>query len=96
MRSTYNNDKVLLHLLVGDLRRLAFDAWKRDDDSLLQRCLGLLKEALVTGDDRVVNAVSLSFVEDSCWWEPQVQPFIATWPPALTGEVERQRAVRPH
>ncbi len=90
-----DNDGVLLHLLVGDLRRFAFDAWKRDDGSLLQRCLGLLEQALVTGDDRVDNAVSLSFVEDSSWWEPQVQPFIATWPPALTAEVERRRASRP-
>lgn len=82
---------VWLHLLLADLRRFLLDAWKRQDDDLLRRGLGLLDAALTTGDEYVENAVSVSFVEDIGWWEPDVQPFIATWPVRLAAEVERLR-----
>jgi hypothetical protein len=83
---------LLLHLLVADLRGFLLDAWKRQDIDVLQRGLALLDGALTRGDEYVQNAVAVSFVEDIGWWEPEVQPFLATWPPALAAEVERLRA----
>ncbi len=83
---------LLLHLLVADLRRFLLDAWKRQDHDVLQRGLALLDGALTTGDEYVENAVAVSFVEDIGWWEPEVQPFLATWPAGLVAEVERLRA----
>ncbi|WP_155859542.1 hypothetical protein [Cellulomonas sp. KRMCY2] len=44
------------------------------------------------GDDHVRGAIAVSFVEDTGWWEPEMQPFIATWPAELVNELARQRA----
>lgn len=85
-----NDGQVLLHLLVADLRRLAVDGWRHNED-VASRCLALLEAALTSGDARVQNAVAVSFVEDVGWWDTDVQPFLATWPPALAAEAERQR-----
>jgi hypothetical protein len=43
------------------------------------------------GDEDVDNAISTSFVEDTCWWDPSMEPFKSEWPPGLTEELERQR-----
>ena len=91
-----HDGEVLLHLLVADVRRLSEDAWRRHDHPLLRRCLDLLDLALRTGDVYVDNAVAVSFVEDSRWWDSAVSDYIAAWPTALAAEVERQRQHRPH
>ena len=83
--------ELLLHLLMGDLRRLAIAAFDRGDGDLLQRLLSVLDAALRDGDERVENAVAVSFVEDTGWWEPEMQPFMATWPNALQAEAEKQK-----
>lgn len=83
--------ELLLHLLMADLRRFLIDAWQRQDDDLVGRGLGLLDTALTAGDEYVENAVAVSFVEDTGWWEPDMQPFIATWPAGLAAEVGRLR-----
>ena len=85
---------VLLHLLVAEVRRLTEDAWRRRDDALMRRCLDFLDLALRTGDEQVDNAVSISFVEDTGWWDSALSDYIASWPPALVAEVERQRQER--
>lgn len=82
---------VLLHLLVADVRRLSEDAWRRQDHALMCRCLDFLDLALRTGDEYVENAVAVSFLEDTGWWDSAVSDYIAAWPPALAAEVERQR-----
>jgi hypothetical protein len=89
-----HDGSLLLHLLVADLRRLLLDAWARGDEALGQRGLAFLDSALAAGDDRVSNAVAVSFVEDIGWWETEMQPFLTTWPGGLLAEVERQRAAR--
>lgn len=89
-----DNDELLLHLFVGDLRLTCEAAWSAGNHEVLSRVLTFLDVALSHGDDYVENAVAVSFVEDSEWWEPRLQNYIAIWPPALTAEVERQRAAR--
>jgi len=42
---------------------------------------------LSQGDDHVHHAVPVSFVEDTGWWEPEMQAFIATWPAELVHQL---------
>ncbi len=86
-----NFGEALLHPLVSDLLLFALEAWKQNQADVVQRCLTMLDGALSTGDDEVENAVAVSFVEDSSWWDVNVQFFIATWPPGLMAGMERQR-----
>jgi hypothetical protein len=82
---------LLLHVLVADLLRFcirAFDGGRREE---LGRCLTVMSEGLIDGDEAVENAVAVSFVEDAEWWDPAKGPFMATWPLALRTEAERQR-----
>ncbi len=83
-------DTVVLHLLVADVRRLAIATFETSRAELLTRCLDLLASGL-SGDDAVSNAVSVSFVEDSQWWDPRMSPFIKTWPKELQDEATRQK-----
>jgi hypothetical protein len=87
-----DNDELLLHVLMYNLVQLCEAAWAAANHDVLRRCLALLNDALLDGDEYVKNAVAVSFVEDSCWYEPANQEYIATWPPALQAEVESQRA----
>ncbi len=89
-----DNDVLLLHVFVGDLRRMCETAWGAGDRAILARLLIFLDGALRLGDDYVKEAVAVSFVEDSGWWDPKVEGYIATWPAALAAEVEAQRVRR--
>lgn len=86
------NGQLLLHLLMADLVRLCDSAWSAADEDVLRRCLRLLDQALGDGDEYVQNAVAVSFVEDSSWYQPEKQAYIATWPVRLRAEAEAQRA----
>jgi len=86
--------ELLLHLLMGDLRRLAITTFEQGDADLLRRLLAVIDAGLREGDEYVENAVAVSFVEDTGWWEPETRPFIATWPSALQAEVDRQKSWR--
>lgn len=83
--------ELLLHVLMGDLLRLALGWFEQGETDALARLLDVLDTALREGDEYVRNAVAVSFVEDSGWWEPDMQPFIATLPGELANEVERLR-----
>lgn len=87
--------ELLLHLLVADVRRVAVDAFQRGDGDLLRRLLDLLDRALREGDELVENAVAVSFVEDTGWWEPAMRPFIDAWPAALRAEALHQQSSDP-
>ena len=63
-------EDLLLHVFMAQVRRLCETAWAERDDDLLRRCLPVLNEGLLDGDDEVNNAVAVSFVEDICWWDP--------------------------
>ena len=87
--------ELLLHLLVADVRRAAVDAFQQGDGDLLRRLLDLLDRSLREGDERVENAVAVSFVEDAGWWDPAMRPFIDAWPAALRAEAQRQQGGDP-
>jgi hypothetical protein len=53
--------------------------------------LGVFETGLREGDEAVENAVAVSFVEDTDWWDDSMRLFIARWPTGLAEEVERQR-----
>lgn len=83
--------ELLLHLLVMDLRYLAlswFGEGRREELTLL---LSVIAAGLTDGDEDVENAVAVSFVEDTPWWDASMEAFMSTWPLALKREVERQR-----
>ncbi len=84
-------DEVLLHLLVVNVRDLMISAFDRGDDDLSKRLVAAFDTGLRLGDDRVVNAVAVSFVEDTPWSNPARDAFIASWPPGLRAEAEGQR-----
>jgi hypothetical protein len=83
-----DHGEVLLHLLTDDLRRLLLTSFEEGDDDLLHRGLALVDRALQIGDEKLRNAVAVSFVEDSGWWEPSVRAFIESWPSGLRAELE--------
>ncbi|MET3808863.1 hypothetical protein ABIB25_005893 [Nakamurella sp. UYEF19] len=84
---------MLLHLLVADLRRMLLDRFQADDMTAVIAGLSVLDLALRDGDRQVQNAVAVSFVEDSQWWDPRMASFIDIWPSGLSAEVTRQRAI---
>lgn len=88
---TDQDGDLLLHLLMGDLGRLAIDWFRTERTEALERLFSVLERALREGDEYVKNAAAVSFVEDLGWWEPDIQTFIAVLPGELAKEVERQR-----
>ena len=86
-----DNGELLLHVLMGDLTGLAWACQERGVSRAVEALLGVLDQALRNGDDRVENAVAVSFVETIGPWDPGVADFIATWPAGLRAQAERQR-----
>src|SRR4051794_40704924 len=78
-----DNDGLLLHLLTADLRRFAIQSFDTGQNDVLDRLLALVDAALREGTDDVQNAMSVSFVEDTAWWDSTTQPFIEAWPAGL-------------
>lgn len=89
-----DNEELLLHLLVADLRRCAEAAQESRDFDLRDNVLALMDSALADGDVALDNAVAVSFVEDSAWWEPGKEQYLEAWPRTLTDELNRQRSAR--
>ena len=89
-----DNDGLLLHLLTADLRRYAIRTFDAGQTDVLARLLAVIDGALREGTDDVQNAMAVSFVEDTGWWDPAMQPFIEAWPEGLRAEVDRQRGER--
>ena len=86
-----DNDELLPHLLVADLRRCAEAAHESEDFDLRDIVLTLMDSALADADEALDNAVAVSFVEDSAWWETGKEEFLEAWPSTLTDELNRQR-----
>lgn len=89
------NDEILLHVLTAELRRHATEAFDAGRSPELFRLHGVFNAALIEGDDDVENAIAVSFVEDTGWWDPAMQSFIEAWPPDLRREAERQQGSSP-
>ena len=47
--------------------------------------------AIRKGDEYLINAIAVSFVEDLPWWEPDLQPLVMSFPDGLRSEVDRLR-----
>ena len=86
--------EVLLHLLVGEILSFAVASFERGDEPVTTPLLDYVDLALRTGDDPLQDAIAVSFVEDTRWWDPAMHAFVATWPHALTAEVNSQKAWR--
>ena len=84
--------EVLLHLLIADVLRLALELFEANEIETLDRCLKVVATGLAEGDEYVNNAIAVSFVEDTPWWDETKFPFIAAWPEVLRVEAERFRA----
>ena len=89
-----NYGDLLLHLLMGDLYRLAI-ALLGDQPEPLNRLLVVLDRALAEGDEYVQNAVAVSFVFGTEAQSPEMARFVRAWPAGLAAEAERQRMWRP-
>lgn len=86
-----NEDELLLQLLVADLGRQVRAAHDTHDFRLRDALLALLDWGLTEGDEALDNAISISFVEDTGWWESGLDEYLASWLLALTAELARQR-----
>jgi len=89
-----DNDEILPHVLYGDLTRFVVAAAEEGHDELVRRVLAFLEDELAHGDEMVQNLVAVSFVENVGPFERSTAGFIATWPPGLKAEADRQREWR--
>ncbi len=83
-----NDGELLLHPFVSVVRDFAIQTFEAGDRDVSARLARVFELGLVDGDDRVQNAVSVSFVEDTPWWAAERGDFIASWPDHLRAEVE--------
>ena len=93
LRDTHVTDydgELLIHVLMGDFQRLARDLYDRGESVALKRILSIVDEGLRSSDERLENAVQVSFVENAGLFEAQAQPFIRAWPKSLRDEAARQ------
>lgn len=86
-----NDDELLLHLLSSDLLRFARREFGLGHRDVLNRLLEVIDRALRDGTEYVNNAMAVSFVEETPYWDKSMQPFIDVWPSGLRAEVERMR-----
>lgn len=91
-----DNDELLLHLFVARARDFAIAAFDKGNRRLSDRMVAIFERGIREGDEAVENAVAVSFVEDTPWWDTSRQAFVDSWPPALRAEVERQRNWHPY
>jgi hypothetical protein len=84
-----DNEELLLHLLVADLLRLTVDTFSDGRTGITDRLLTFVDRCLRDGDDAVVNAVAVSFVEDFGTYPGESDALLARWPAALRAELGR-------
>lgn len=86
---------LLLHLLMADLLRFSARAFSSGDHETAAKLLEFMSSAFENGDDRVENAVAVSFVENVGALPDETPEFIASWPKSLIEERQRQLDWRP-
>jgi hypothetical protein len=82
----YDGD-LLIHLLTSDLLRFATAAFGSGELLTSEKVLTFVGSALDDGDERVKNAVAVSFVEHVGAWPGETPEFIDTWPASLLNEL---------
>jgi len=84
-------EELLIHLLMSDILRFATEQFGQSSTDVASRVLAVVDVAHRLGDDRLQNAVAVSFVEHFGAWPGETDEFLATWPSPLREELERQR-----
>jgi hypothetical protein len=84
-----DNDELLLHVLLSDLLRLAVSTFASGRVAVTDRLLVFVDRCLRDGDDDVVNAVCVSFVEDFGAFPGESDALLGRWPPSLRAELSR-------
>lgn len=87
-----DNDALLIHLLLPDLLREAVHQFHSGSSSDLETLLDVVDEGLRRGDEPLVNAICVSFVEHAGHGDGESSAFLETWPAALRFELDRQRS----
>jgi|GEM_PF-1503812 len=87
--------ELLLHLLMADLLRFTVQAFHAGQSDVALRALEFVDRSLREGDEAVVNAVAVSFVENVGFGEGETPAFLATWPRGLLAEKAIQEAWTP-
>ena len=85
-----DDEGLIVHQLMFELRLLAATAFASNNSDLADRVLATVNAAWIDGDDHLRNAVALSFIDapDPLAWESG--DFLATWPQPLMEEYRRQ------
>ncbi|WP_256796451.1 hypothetical protein [Terrabacter sp. Ter38] len=84
-----DNDELLLHLLMSDLLRLVASTFSEGRTTVTDRLLAFVDRCLREGDDKVVNAVCVSFVEGFGAYPDESEALLSRWPSALRAELGR-------
>jgi len=78
-----DNDELLIHPLMSDLLRLSTSTFSEGRTGVTDRLLAFVDRCLREGDDAVVNAVCVSFVEDFGVYPGESDALLTRWPSAL-------------
>ena len=81
-----DNDGLLLHLLMGDLLRMTVSTYAAGE-IVVRRLLAFVDGCLREGDEYVVNAVAVSFVEHFGAHPGESDALLDRWPRALRAEL---------
>lgn len=84
-----DNDGLLLHLLISDLLRMTVSSYAAGEVAVTDRLLAFMDRCLREGDDDVVNAVAVSFVEGFSAYPGESDALLERWPRALRAEFGR-------
>jgi len=82
---------IVLHVIVSGVGLLALRMFQAHEIDALNRCLDVVATGLTHGDGNVRDAVVVSFVDRTPWWDIDMIPFRASWPEVLQAEAERRR-----
>jgi hypothetical protein len=84
-----DNDGLLLHLLMSDLLRMTVSTYSAGEVAVTDRLLEFIDWCFRVGDDYVVNAVAVSFVEDFGTYPGESDALLERWPSGLRTELGR-------
>ncbi|MFT4083329.1 MAG: hypothetical protein QM638_12155 [Nocardioides sp.] len=84
-----NEDELLLHPLMSDLLRLTIVTFADGRLDTTDQLLAFVDRCLREGDEDVVNAVAVSFVEDFGAYAGESDELLDRWPPRLRAELGR-------
>ena len=84
-----DKDGLLLHLLMSDLLRMTVSTYAAGEVAVTDRLLTFIDWCLREGDEYVINAVAVSFVEDFGVCPGESDALLQRWPAALRAELGR-------